>query len=116
MVTEPISISIKDLAAPAQARLPSDKGIARKGKEYAKAENGPDLSRMMKMVADVQEDLSIVHKVDLQFRVHEASGQIMVTITEASTGEVIREVPASEILNLAAKMDKMTGVIFDQEG
>ena len=112
MLTGSITISVKDLPPPAQARIP----IARKGEEYAKPEKGPDLSRMKEMVANVQENLNMIHNVDLDFEVHEASGEIMVTVTEASTGEVIREIPPSEILNLAAKLDEMIGLIFDQEG
>ena len=116
MLTGPASISVKDPAPPAQARLPSHKAIAQKGGEYAKPTKGPDLSRMKEMVADVQENLSMIHDVDLQFSVHEASGKIMVTVMEASSGEVIREIPPSAVLNLAAKLDEMVGVIFDQKG
>ncbi|UCH01215.1 MAG: flagellar protein FlaG, partial [Deltaproteobacteria bacterium] len=37
-------------------------------------------------------------------------------VMEGSTGEVIREIPPVEILNLAAKLDEMVGLIFDQRG
>jgi flagellar protein FlaG len=53
--------------------------------------------------------------VDLEFSIHEASGEIMVTIMDGFTGEVIREVPASEILDLAAKIEEMAGLMFDQK-
>ncbi len=58
----------------------------------------------------------MIHNVDLQFSVHEASGKIMVTVIDGSTGETIREVPHSEILDIAARVDKMIGPLFDQEG
>jgi len=57
-----------------------------------------------------------MHNVDLQFSVHKASEQIMVTVIDESTGKVIREVPPIEMLELAAKMDEMVGIIFDQKG
>lgn len=116
MLTQPVNISVKGPAPPAQARIPSHKAIAQKGEEYAKPEKGPDLSRMKETVANVQENLSMIHNVDLQFSVHEASGEIMITVTEGSTGEVIREIPPVETLNLAAKLDEMVGLIFDQKG
>jgi flagellar protein FlaG len=54
--------------------------------------------------------------VDLQFSVHEASGEIMVTVRDESSGEVIREIPPSEMLDLAARLGEMVGLLFDQTG
>jgi flagellar protein FlaG len=41
---------------------------------------------------------------------------MMVTVTDESSGKVIREIPSREILELAAKIDEMVGMIFDQKG
>jgi len=48
--------------------------------------------------------------------VHQASGVVMVTVTDESTGEVIREIPPSEVLDLAARLEEMVGLLFDQKG
>jgi len=40
----------------------------------------------------------------------------MVTVREESTGEVIREIPPSEMLDLAARIDEMVGLLFHQTG
>ena len=58
----------------------------------------------------------MIHEVDLQFSVHEASGEIMVRVLEESTGEVIREIPPSEMLDLAAGLGEMVEPLFDQTG
>ncbi|MBE9523215.1 MAG: flagellar protein FlaG, partial [Proteobacteria bacterium] len=42
--------------------------------------------------------------------------EIMVTVREQSTGEVIREIPPSEILDLAARLGEMVGLLFDRRG
>jgi flagellar protein FlaG len=39
----------------------------------------------------------------------------MITVIDESTGKVIREIPESEILELAAKMKEMVGMLFDQK-
>jgi flagellar protein FlaG len=57
-----------------------------------------------------------LNDVDLHFSVNQSSGTIMVTVTEESSGKVIREIPSSESLQLAAKMDEMIGMIFDKKG
>jgi len=117
MLTEPINISVKSVAPPAQARLPAGKAISERGREeVVKAKKEPDLSRLTELVANVQKNLKMMHRVNLQFSVHKASGEIMVTVTDESTGEVIREIPPSEMLNIAAKLDAMIGLIFDQKG
>lgn len=116
MLTESITISGKSLAPPAQARVPAVKETPQKDKEDVKAEKAPDLSRLSKMVASVQKNLGMIHDVDLQFTVHEASGEMMVIVKEESTGEIIREIPPVEALNLAARLNAMVGLLFDQKG
>ncbi len=126
MSVEPITISVDNLYSIARARLPTEREITRidrkkvnaegDAEEAVKGEKYLDSSRMTELVADVQENLNMVYDVDLQFSIHEASGELMVTVIDASTGEVIREVPPSEILELASKIEEMIGLIFDQRG
>ncbi len=118
MSVESITISVNNLAPPAQSRLSTEKEITQRAKvDVKKAEAAADQepSKLTELVADVQKNVNMVHGVDLLFSVHEASGQIMVTVTDGLTGEVIREVPASEVLDLAAKLEEMVGLMFDQK-
>lgn len=112
MLTEPITVSEKSAASPVQAGLPSEQEAIQKDKP-AKREDLPDLEEL---AADMQKNLNIMHNVDLRFSVHKSSGQMMVTVTDESSGKVIREIPSREILELAAKIDEMVGMIFDQKG
>jgi len=116
MLVEPVNISGKSLNPPAQARAPTVKGTPQKGKEDVKAKKTPDVSHISRMAANVQKNLRMAHDVDLQFKVHKPTGKVMVTVRNESTGEVIREIPPHETLNLAARLDAMAGLIFDQKG
>ncbi|MBW1715445.1 MAG: flagellar protein FlaG [Deltaproteobacteria bacterium] len=116
MLVKPVTIAGKNLASPAQARLPAEMPTRQESVRNAKPQDEPDLSRMTQAVAEIQNNLSMVHNVDLQFSVHEASGDIMVTVREQSTGEVIREIPPSEILDLEARLGEMVGLLFDRRG
>jgi flagellar protein FlaG len=93
---------------PAEGNKPAPRG--------SEAQTEPNLSDLTEVAADVQKNLNMIHNVDLQFTVHKASGRTMVQVTDADTGEVIREIPPEEILNLAARLDEMVGLIFDQKG
>lgn len=37
------------------------------------------------------------------------------TVLDKDTGDMIREVPPDEVLDLMAKIDEMMGVVFDQK-
>ena len=111
MLVEPITVSEKNIASPVQASLPSEQEAIQKDKP-AKGKDLPDLE---KLAADMQKNLNIMHDVDLHFSVHKPSGQMIVTVTDESSGKVVREFPSREILELAAKIDEMVGIIFDQK-
>jgi flagellar protein FlaG len=113
MYVGPINISQKSSASETQKRLPADKAINLKEENVEKPVKEPDSSHVKALVADVQNKLN---DVDLHFSVNQSSGTIMVTVTEESSGKVIREIPSSESLQLAAKMDEMSGLLFDKKG
>ena len=105
MYIEPINILPNSSTAGTLKRLPADNAVE-------KTLNEPDSQQIKALVEDVQNKLN---NVDLHFSVHQSSGTIMVTVTEKASGEVIREIPSSETLQLAAKLDEMVGMIFDQK-
>ncbi len=113
MYVESINISKKSFALGNQERLPVDHGINLKEENAGKTAKEVDSSRIKELVADVQNRLN---DTELHFTVHEPSGKIVITVTEKSSGKVIREIPSSEILQIAAKMDEMVGMIFDKNG
>lgn len=113
MYVEPINISQKSSAPKTQKRLPADKAINLKEKNVEKPVKEPESSRVKALVADVQNKLN---DVGLHFSVDRSSNTIMVTVTEKSSGKVIREIPSSEVIQLAARMDEMSGLLFDKKG
>ena len=116
MLVESITTAGRNLALPVQVRSPSESAAPQGGVNDAKTQDRMDLSQISGVVADIQKNLGMIHDVDLQFSVHEASGEIMVTVRDESSGDVIREIPPSEVLDLSAKLGEMVGLIFDQTG
>jgi len=51
----------------------------------------------------------------LQFRVDNASGRMVVSVTDAATGEVIRQVPGEEALRMAERIDAQIGALLDEK-
>jgi len=51
----------------------------------------------------------------LQFRVDNASGRMVVSVTDAETGEVIRQVPGEEALRMAERIEAQIGALLDEK-
>ncbi len=115
MLVEPINTSAESTGPQPQIESPAHSGQAPESKKVEKPVQQPDYAELAEVAADVQKNLKIMHNVDLQFSVHKATGTVMVTVKDDNTGEVIREIPSREILNIAAKFDEMVGLIFDAQ-
>jgi flagellar protein FlaG len=48
---------------------------------------------------------------NLNFRVDQGSGKMVVTVTDGETGEVIRQVPGEDALKMAQRIEDMTGLL-----
>lgn len=51
----------------------------------------------------------------LRFSIDDATGKTIVRITDAETGEMIRQIPSEELLAIARSLDSMRGTLLQQE-
>jgi flagellar protein FlaG len=77
------------------------------------AEQRPHVTK--KLLKELEQDIEAIHSVGLQFSVHDKTGRTFVKIMDKATDKLIREIPSEEVLNLAAKMDEMIGILFDKK-
>lgn len=64
---------------------------------------------MTKRVAEAMDQYIRSIQRDLEIKIHQETGRIVVRVISHETGEVIREIPPEDMLKLAEKMDEMTG-------
>jgi len=64
---------------------------------------------------EMLEELVAMHNVKLKFSRHDETGRTMIKVMDRENDRVIREIPAEDALDLAAKIDEMIGVLFDEE-
>ncbi len=50
-----------------------------------------------------------------QYSVHENTGKIQVTLVNYITGEVVDAVPSSKLLDFAARMEELSGLILEKK-
>ena len=77
-----------------------------------KEEKKPDVELLQEVLGVAQEHFQ-VRDIGLEFVVHKQTGRIKVTVLDKETGEMIREVPPQQVLDLMAKIEKLMGVLFD---
>ncbi|MBW1960455.1 MAG: flagellar protein FlaG [Deltaproteobacteria bacterium] len=63
----------------------------------------------------LEKDIELIHHIGLHFSVHEKTGRTVVKVVNKDTQKVIREVPPEKILDLAAKLEEMIGILFDKK-
>lgn len=112
-------MSIESIAriqnAPVQQPRPQSSPVSQAPREDTAPKPKPlDMAQSKAIVADIQNNLQVLNNAELSFSVHEASGNVVVIVTDADTGKVIREIPPKETLKLAEKLEEMMGLIFDQ--
>jgi flagellar protein FlaG len=65
-------------------------------------------------VNEVNDFLATANNVSLEFQVHEGTGRTVIHILDKETGEVIRAIPSEKLLEMAAKIEEMSGILFDK--
>jgi len=116
MMTEPAKSSVQSTAPLNLVSTAAGSDAIPRERDREKGQGKPDLQEIEAVTSSLKQSFELIHQVDLQFSVHEASGRTVVTVKDGLTGEVIREIPPSELLNLAARLDEMIGLLFDQMG
>jgi len=67
------------------------------------------------MLKELEQDIEAIHNVGLKFSKHNDTGRTMVKVLNKDNDEIIREIPAEDVLNLSAKLEEMIGILFDKE-
>ncbi len=99
-----------------QTPLPGNVVVGNPGARSApKTTSAGRTQQAPKIVEALNADLNAIHNVGLQFSVFEETGQTVVRVVDKDTGELIRQIPPKELLELASKLEDMMGILFDRK-
>jgi flagellar protein FlaG len=98
----------------AQAERATATAVETVEKAPAKPARPVEIPKMESVTRQIDTFLRSVNR-SLQFRVDDASGHLVVSITDAETGEVIRQVPGEEALRMAERIDASIGAMLDEK-
>ena len=65
-------------------------------------------------VSDIQNFVQSVRR-DINFNLDDESGRVVINVTEAISGNVIRQIPSEEALRLAENLSEVRSVLFEAE-
>lgn len=79
-----------------------------------KGTSEPNREQVLAAVTDMQDFVQATHH-NIQFQLDEDSGRMIVKVTEASTGDVIRQIPSEEAVRLAENLSEIRSLLFSAE-
>jgi len=69
--------------------------------------------QLEKMAQQLQEFMGEMNR-SLQFQVDEDSGRDVIKVLDKDTGDIIKQYPSEEVLNLVSKLSETAGLLIDQ--
>ncbi len=75
----------------------------------------PSREQIQKAIEAVQKSVSQSASNNLQFSVDDDTGQTIIRVTDVQTGELIRQIPSKEMVELAKALDRMQGALLRQQ-
>ncbi len=97
------------VAAQAQAQTP-----AAEAPRQQPAARPVTIPKIESVTRQIDSFLRSINK-SVQFRVDQATGEMIVTIRDDSTGEVIRQVPGEDALRIAQRIEDQLSAMLDEK-
>jgi len=75
----------------------------------------PQPEQVQKAVESLKQLVEAKAPNSLAFSIDDSTGKTIVTITDAETGDMIRQIPSEEMLEIARSLDMMQGMLLQQK-
>jgi flagellar protein FlaG len=108
--TQPQSGKSPDAVEAEQAQGREASGSSEKNQATEQA----SLEAVEAAVASIQDFVQSVRR-DLNFSLEERSGRVVVKVTDSGSGDVIRQIPSEEALQLAENLSEVRSLLFKAE-
>ncbi|RTR04407.1 flagellar protein FlaG [Halomonas nitroreducens] len=67
------------------------------------------------LVAPVQRINQVMRSYGVEFELHEGTSRLVTRLVDRDTGELIRQIPAEEVLRIAERLDELQGKLIQLE-
>lgn len=105
---------VQQKASEPGASQAGDEPVLSKPASAAEGENATSREQIEEAVASIQDFVQSVRR-SINFSVEETSGRVVVKVTDAGSGDVIRQIPSEEALQLAENLSEVRSLLFKAE-
>ena len=82
---------------------------------HGRLEPKPEDRQVSDVILDDLEKVSeMIHNVRLKYSIHKESGMMVARVVDKDTGELIREIPNEEMIDLVTRIGQLTGILFNR--
>jgi flagellar protein FlaG len=100
--------------APRGAAAGARKGGEEQAAKVAGEARNVSREQVESAVSTIQEFVQSVRR-DVNFTLDDGSGHVVVKVTDASSGDIIRQIPSEEALQLAESLEEVRSLLFRAE-
>lgn len=75
----------------------------------------PSQEQVQRAVESMKELVQAKAPNSLSFSIDDTTGKTIVRVSDAQTGEMIRQIPSEELLEIARSLDKLQGMLLEQK-
>ena len=109
-----LAARLRELATSARPQLPTptlEPADASRSEHYEAADTAE-----LRQFAEALESVTQRLNSDVRLSFDDETGRVIATIIDRETREVIRQVPLQDLLDIAARLNDLVGLLFDAEG
>lgn len=92
----------------------ADKAQVQAAADKQQAETPPSRAELEAAMNNMQEFVQSVRR-DINFALDDGNGRVVVKVTDATSGDVIRQIPSEEALKLAENLTEVRSLLFKAE-
>jgi flagellar protein FlaG len=81
----------------------------------APAPQQPGPEQVQKAVESIKQMVKAAAPNSLEFSIDDETGKTIVRVTDVETGEMIRQIPSKELLEIARSLDKLQGLMLKEK-
>ena len=109
-----LAVRLRELATSARPERPTPSLESAESRLIDEDETATDAE--VRQFAEALED--VTHRLNSEIRmdVDDKTGRVVAQIIDRETREVIRQIPLQELLDIAARLNDLVGLLFDAEG
>ncbi len=82
--------------------------------QASQAQAVPERAQVEVAVAKVKVQIQAISDNSLDFSIDDNSGKTIVRVTDKESGELIRQIPSQEMLEIARSIDRLQGMLVKQ--